>query len=88
MVRGHPADVLRRGAHHQGLEVTADGDRADVKVLVNSEARTWTPPAAKSEHFAYDAGQTWEVRRSPETGAPVIVRYTVDTFTPAAPAGS
>ena len=35
--------------------------------------------------LVYDAGQTWEVRRSTATGAPVIVRYVVDTFTPAAP---
>ena len=67
------------------LDVSTDGERAEVKVLVNWQARTWSPPAARSERLAYDAGQTWEVRRSPATGAPVIVRYVVETFTPAAP---
>lgn len=67
------------------LGVSVDGDRAEVKVLVNWQARTWTPPAARSEGLVYDAGQTWEVRRSPAAGVPVIVRYVVDTFTPAAP---
>jgi hypothetical protein len=67
------------------LDVSTDGDRAEVKVLVNWQARTWTPPAACSGALVYDAGQTWEVQRSPTSGAPVIVRYVVDTFTPAIP---
>ena|SRR5215210_7947041 len=65
------------------LDVSTDGERAHVKVLVNWRARTWAPPAARSEELAYDAGQTWEVRRSAATGEAVIVRYVVDTFTPA-----
>lgn len=69
------------------LAVTTAGDRAEVKVVVNWQARTWTPPAARSEYLSIDAGQTWEVARSPATGVPVIVRYVVDTFTPAPPAG-
>jgi hypothetical protein len=69
------------------LEISTDGDRAEVKVLVNWQARTWTPPAPKSEGLVYDAGQTWEVRRSADTGSPVIVRYVVDTFAPATASG-
>lgn len=65
------------------LDVSTDGERAEVKVLVNWQARTWAPPAARSEGLVYDAGQTWEVRRSAATGEAVIVRYVVDTFTPA-----
>jgi len=64
------------------LEVTTEGDRAKVNVLVNWQAHTWTPPAPKSQWLGFDAGQTWEVKRSPTTGQPVVVTYIVDTFVP------
>jgi ketosteroid isomerase-like protein len=64
------------------LSVTPQGDRADVKVHVNWQARVWQPPAAKSKWLGFDAYQTWEVRRSPETGRLAVQRYVVDRFEP------
>lgn len=55
-----------------------DGDGANVKVVVHWEASVWNPPAAASQRIKLDAYQTWYVARSPETGKPVIVSYTVD----------
>jgi hypothetical protein len=64
------------------LEVSTEGDRAKVNVLVNWQAHTWKPPAAKSQWLGFDAGQTWVVERSPTTQQPVVVSYIVDTFVP------
>jgi hypothetical protein len=64
------------------LEVTSLGDRANVRVLVNWQARTWSPPAAKSEWSGHDAGQSWVVKRSPATHQPMIVTYIVETYVP------
>jgi len=64
------------------LEVTTGGDQATVKVLVNWQAHTWDPPAAKSQWLGFDAGQTWLVKRSPTTQQPMVVTYIVDTFVP------
>lgn len=64
------------------VESRIDGDRADVEVVVNWQAKTWNPPEPKSKWLGFDAYQTWEVVRSPETGAPVIKRYAVDKLDP------
>jgi len=64
------------------LQVAPAGDHADVKVVVNWQARVWSPPAAKSQWLGFDAYQTWEVRRSPETGRAAVQRYVVDRFEP------
>jgi len=64
------------------VSVTTNGDRADVKVVVNWQAHVWQPPAAKSKWLGFDAYQTWEVKRSETTGKPVITRYVVDRFEP------
>ena len=40
-----------------------DGQRADVKVVVNWAAHVWEPPAPKSIYLHMDAFQTWEVVR-------------------------
>ena len=68
----------------QQLNVTvpADGQRADVKLVVRWEASRWKPPAAKSERLIMDAYQTWVVKRSPTSGKPVITRYVVDELKP------
>ena len=60
------------------VTVELNGDEAQVQVVVHWEASTWKPPAAKSNRIKLDAYQTWTVRRSPETGKPVIAVYTVD----------
>jgi hypothetical protein len=57
-------------------EMVEEGAR--VKVVVRWEASVWNSPAATSQRIKLDAYQTWLVRRSETTGAPVIVQYTVD----------
>ena len=66
----------------QQLAITPKGDRASVKLQVRWQASTWNPPAPKSERLAFLAGQSWEVKRSPKTGQPVVVTYSVDSFEP------
>lgn len=64
------------------LSLTPTGDRAEVKVVVNWQARTWDPPEPKSKRLDMDAYQTWVVQRSPSSGRPVILTYTVDVMKP------
>lgn len=64
------------------VEPKIDGDTATVEVVVNWQAKIWKPPAPKSEWLGFDAYQTWEVVRSPETGKAVIKRYVVDKLEP------
>ena len=65
----------------KSVEPTIDGDRADVKVVVNWKASVWEPPAPRSITLHMDAFQTWEVVRDPSTGKALINRYVVDSFT-------
>jgi hypothetical protein len=51
---------------------------ASVEVVVNWQAKVWNPPEPKSKFLGFDAYQTWEVVRSPESGKAVIKRYVVD----------
>ena len=60
------------------VNVDLQGDEVQVQVVVHWEASTWKPPAAKSSRIKLDAYQSWTVRRSAETGKPVIAVYTVD----------
>ena len=59
-----------------------DGDAADVEVVVNWQAKVWNPPEPKSKWLGFDAYQTWQVVRSPDTGKAVIKRYVVDKLDP------
>jgi hypothetical protein len=61
------------------LSFTPTGDKAEVKVVVNWQARAWDPPAPKSKWTDIDAYQTWIVQRSPNSGQPVILSYIVET---------
>jgi hypothetical protein len=58
------------------LVITPRGEEADVKLVVNWQARVWNPPDAKSKWLGMDARQTWIVRS--EDGRPVIQKYVVD----------
>ncbi len=60
------------------VDVKLNDETADVKVVVRWEASVWNAPAAKSQRIKLDAYQTWVVKRSPMTGAPVIATYIVD----------
>lgn len=62
------------------LSCNLSGDRAEVKVVVNWQARRWEPPAAKSKRVTMDAYQTWIVQRSPRSNQPVILTYVVDAM--------
>jgi hypothetical protein len=64
------------------VEAKPGGQRVEVKVVVNWQARRWRPPSPRSEWIGFDAFQTWELIRSLETGSPVIARYVVDELRP------
>jgi len=64
------------------LDVSTNGDKGTIKLVVNWQCKIWDPPAPKSQWLGFNAGQTWEMRRSPRSGKPEIVRYVVDTFDP------
>jgi hypothetical protein len=65
---------------HTLKEVTragSDGDFQTVKVKVNWQCRSWTPPNAHSKNIDMDAFQTWIL--SPDaSGKPRILQYVVD----------
>jgi len=66
----------------QQLKITPSGDEANVQLVVRWEARRWNPPKPRSEQLRFDAAQRWVVRRSPQSGRPVILTYIVDSLTP------
>jgi hypothetical protein len=60
------------------LEITPRGNQADVKLVVNWQAKVWNPPDAKSRWLGMDARQTWVVARSDDGSRAVIQKYVVD----------
>ena len=62
------------------LDVSLDGERAEVNLVVNWQARTWTPPAAYSAVTRFNVHQHWVVVRDRASGRPVILRYMVGQF--------
>jgi len=64
------------------VAVTAPGEETKVNVVVNWQARRWTPPAARSEWIGFDAHQEWLMVRSPANGQPLILRYIVNELRP------
>ena len=70
------------------LSFQPSGENAEVKVVVNWQARSWDPPEAKSKRIDIDAYQTWIVQRSPNSGRPVILAYTADALKPASSSDS
>jgi hypothetical protein len=63
------------------LAISPRGEEADVKLVVNWQARVWNPPDAKSKWLGMDARQTWVVRRG-DDGRAVIQKYVVDGLDP------
>jgi hypothetical protein len=59
------------------LDITPRDNEADVKLVVNWQARVWNPPDAKSKWLGMDARQTWVVVRG-DDGRAVIKKYVVD----------
>jgi len=66
----------------QTLDITTTQNRVDIRLVVLWEASRWNAPAPTSERLAFDAVQTWTVKRSPVTQKPVIITYIVDSLTP------
>jgi hypothetical protein len=64
------------------VEVSWEGARSPVKVIVNWQARRWSPPAPRSQWIGFDADQDWVMVRNAETGRPVILRYVVNALNP------
>jgi hypothetical protein len=64
------------------VNISPDGSRADIKLVVYWEASVWNPPDRYSKRLMMDAYQTWVVKRSPKSGLPVIVSYVVDKLDP------
>ena len=62
------------------VEPTLAGESADVEVVVNWQAKVWNPPEPTSKWLGFDAYQTWQVERSPESGNALIKRYVVDNL--------
>src|SRR5215212_4485641 len=61
---------------------SAAGDRGEIGLDLNWQAKMWQPPAATSTWLGFDVRQTWEMRRSARTGKAEIVRYVVSRFDP------
>ena len=72
----------------QELKISLKGDYALVELVTLWKPTVWNPPAPKSEHMAYLAGQTWTVKRSEKTGQPVVVTYNVLSFDPVGETGA
>ena len=64
------------------VDVADGGNKASVKLVVNWQARNWTPGDRNSKQLDMDAYQTWEVVVSPKSGRPVIQSITVDDVKP------
>lgn len=61
-------------------DVTIDYETANVDIIVQWEASVWDAMAAApySKRIELDAYQRWVVKRSPDTGNPIVVTYIVD----------
>jgi len=60
------------------VDITRRGDEAEVRIVVNWQAKVWEPPEPRSRWLGMDARQTWTVRASEDGQRPVISRYVVD----------
>lgn len=66
----------------RSVAAVSTSDGAEVKVVVNWQARRWRPPSPRSQWIGFDAYQTWLVVRHPSFGYPTIKRYAVDDLPP------
>lgn len=79
-------DVVTHRFFDEEHRVTHVGiERADhvttVTVLVNWQARVWTPPAPYSTWVGFDATQTWYLVLAPD-GRPLVQSYVVESLDP------
>ena len=66
----------------KALRITPQEQIVKVEMILQWECSAWNAPSAKSKRSSYYAVQTWELKRSPETQKPFIVKYAVDYFIP------
>jgi hypothetical protein len=64
------------------LKVNPGDERADVVLIVNWQARRWTPPAPRSDWLGFDATQRWKLRRDRQTQRLVVFDYVVQSLDP------
>ncbi|MGH3252910.1 MAG: nuclear transport factor 2 family protein [Trebonia sp.] len=62
----------------------SDSAGAEVRLVVNWQAKIWDPPEPRSISIGFDASQTWELQGSPATGDLKMTRYIVDALDPMA----
>lgn len=78
------ADVVHRffDEEHRIVSVDArvDGDRAEVRVEVNWQTRTWDAPGHRSAWLGFDAVHSWVVVAT--EGGPRIKTYVVEQLAP------
>lgn len=60
----------------------SDGTYAEVKLVVNWQAKVWDPPQPSSVWIGFDASQTWELQSSPADGSLKMTRYIVNSLDP------
>jgi spermidine synthase len=60
---------------------TVSAGTAEVRVVVNWQARIWDPPAPTSQWLGFDAYQTWRIVQD-DTGKLKIASYRVDELKP------
>lgn len=63
------------------LNVELNEKHADVNMVVNWQAKMWTPPEARSKWLGFNAVQTWVITESNQ-GKLIIQTYIVDSLTP------
>jgi ketosteroid isomerase-like protein len=62
----------------------SDSTGAEVRLVVNWQAKVWDPPEPHSVWIGFDASQTWELEGSPASGGLQMTRYIVDALDPMA----
>jgi ketosteroid isomerase-like protein len=60
----------------------SDSTGAEVRLVVNWQAKIWDPPQPRSTWIGFDASQTWELRGSAANGGLKMTRYVVNSLDP------
>lgn len=60
----------------------SDSTGAEVRLVVNWQAKIWDPPQPSSTWIGFDASQTWELQSSPANGGLKMTRYIVNSLDP------
>jgi uncharacterized protein (TIGR02246 family) len=66
----------------QFIVTRSDSTGAEVRLVVNWQAKIWDPPQPRSTWIGFDASQTWELRGSAASGVLEMTRYIVNSLDP------